>query len=316
LQEVSLVLPRFSWLRRRVAVLHDGTDGEGEELRTWLRNDVGIFTAIEMIGFDHAVERLRQTSLDEIIIVDTGKCQDIADLLQVLELMPQRVRALRKHGDRVELVELVELVAPALDWKGRLFKRSLDVVIASTLLVFVAPLMALTALAIKIDSRGPVFFRQPRYGLGCQIFECWKFRSMYVDRQDVAARELTKRNDPRVTRVGAFIRRSSIDELPQLFNVLKGEMSLVGPRPHPVHAKAGERYYEEVVTDFARRYRVPPGLTGLAQVTGLRGNTDTEEKLLRRFEHDLAYIRSWSISLDLVILLRTPWASLKGDNAY
>ncbi|MCB2012716.1 MAG: sugar transferase [Geminicoccaceae bacterium] len=227
--------------------------------------------------------------------------------------MPQRSRRVRR---RDETLEFAEIVAPALDWKGRLLKRSLDVVGASFLLVFLAPLMLVTALAIKLDSRGPVFFRQPRYGLGCQIFDCLKFRSMYADRLDTRAERLTTRNDPRVTRVGAFIRRTSIDELPQLINVLRGEMSLVGPRPHPVHAKAGDRLYEEVVEDFARRYRVQPGLTGLAQVTGLRGNTDTEEKLVRRFERDIDYISTWSIGLDLSILLRTPWASLKGENAY
>ncbi|MEZ5826489.1 MAG: sugar transferase [Geminicoccaceae bacterium] len=307
------MLSRLSWPRRRIAVLHDPLDTEPQGLRDWLRHDLGTFIAVEMIPFDRALGRLKQTSFDEILILDAGTGTDIAPIVAALEMMPQRSRCLRRRGQEVELLELV---APALDWKGRLLKRSLDVVGASLLLVFLTPLMLVTALAIKIDSRGPVFFRQPRFGLGCQIFDCLKFRSMYADRLDVRADRLTTRGDPRVTRVGAFIRRTSIDELPQLFNVLKGEMSLVGPRPHPVQAKAGERLYEEVVEDFARRYRVQPGLTGLAQVTGLRGNTDTEEKLVRRFESDIAYIRSWSIRLDLKILLRTPWASLKGENAY
>ncbi|MCB2055413.1 MAG: sugar transferase [Geminicoccaceae bacterium] len=192
----------------------------------------------------------------------------------------------------------------------------MDVLGSIALLLFLAPLMLLVALAIRLESRGPVFFVQPRYGLGCRMFDCVKFRSMRTDACDRDARQLTRRGDPRVTRVGAFIRRTSIDELPQLFNVLTGDMSLVGPRPHPVQARAGDRLYEEVVADFARRYRVPPGLTGLAQVAGLRGATDTEDKLVRRFELDLAYIASWSIWLDLAILARTPWASLKGDNAY
>ncbi|MEZ5846435.1 MAG: sugar transferase [Geminicoccaceae bacterium] len=279
----------------------------------WLRQDLGAFIAVEFIAFDRALSRLRHTMFDEIIMLDPGENADIQPLVAALSTMPQRSRRVRR---RDETLEFAEIVAPALDWKGRLLKRSLDVVGASLLLVFLAPLMLVTALAIKLDSRGPVFFRQPRYGLGCQIFDCLKFRSMYADRLDTRAERLTTRNDPRVTRVGAFIRRTSIDELPQLINVLRGEMSLVGPRPHPVHAKAGDRLYEEVVEDFARRYRVQPGLTGLAQVTGLRGNTDTEEKLVRRFERDIDYISTWSIGLDLSILLRTPWASLKGENAY
>ena len=279
----------------------------------WLRQDLGAFIAVEFIALDRALSRLRHTMFDEIVVLDPCENADMQPLLAALSTMPQRSRRVRR---RDETLEFAEIVAPALDWKGRLLKRSLDVVGASLLLVFLAPLMLVTALAIKLDSRGPVFFRQPRYGLGCQIFDCLKFRSMYADRLDTRAERLTTRNDPRVTRVGAFIRRTSIDELPQLINVLRGEMSLVGPRPHPVHAKAGDRLYEEVVEDFARRYRVQPGLTGLAQVTGLRGNTDTEEKLVRRFERDIDYISTWSIGLDLSILLRTPWASLKGENAY
>ena len=279
----------------------------------WLRQDLGAFIAVEFIALDRALSRLRHTMFDEIVVLDPCENADMQPLLAALSTMPQRSRRVRRQD---ETLEFAEIVAPALDWKGRLLKRSLDVVGASLLLVFLAPLMLVTALAIKLDSRGPVFFRQPRYGLGCQIFDCLKFRSMYADRLDTRAERLTTRNDPRVTRIGAFIRRTSIDELPQLINVLRGEMSLVGPRPHPVHAKAGDRLYEEVVEDFARRYRVQPGLTGLAQVTGLRGNTDTEEKLVRRFERDIDYISTWSIGLDLSILLRTPWASLKGENAY
>ena len=294
-------------------MLQHGAGSPSADVERWLRADLGRLAGVDAVPFDEALDHLRDHSVDEVVIDDPGDPELIARLVGDLEMMPPRTRLLSRREGRLE-AEL--LVPPALRWRDRVIKRALDVVMASALLVFLAPLMAVVALAIKLDSPGPVLFRQPRFGLGCRIFQCLKFRSMRDDASDVLAERLTVEGDPRVTRVGAFIRRTSIDELPQLLNVLTGEMSLVGPRPHPVRAKAGERLYEEVVLDFAKRYRVPPGLTGLAQVTGHRGNTDTEDKLLRRFEHDLAYIRSWSLSLDLSILLRTPWASLRGDNAY
>jgi polysaccharide biosynthesis protein PslA len=211
---------------------------------------------------------------------------------------------------------LSSLIEPPLTDAERFTKRAFDLVGASALLVLLLPAFALIALLIKLDSPGPVFFRQQRRGLHNQIFEVLKFRSMRVGMCDPLAQRLTSRKDPRVTRVGSFLRRSSLDELPQLLNVIEGAMSLVGPRPHPLRAKAGERLYEEVVADFALRYRVKPGITGWAQVNGLRGTTDTEQKLVRRFEHDMEYIRRWSIWLDLRILLQTPLVSMLGENAY
>jgi polysaccharide biosynthesis protein PslA len=208
------------------------------------------------------------------------------------------------------------LVEAPLSDTERFIKRACDLLGASALLLVLLPLLAVLALLIKLDSPGPVFFRQQRRGFDNEIFEVLKFRTMRVHMCDPSAARLTSRNDPRVTRVGAFLRRSSLDELPQLLNVIQGTMSLVGPRPHPLQAKAGERLYEEVVTDFSRRYRVKPGITGWAQVNGLRGNTDSEDKLIRRFEYDMEYIRHWSIWLDLKILMRTPLASLFGENAF
>jgi lipopolysaccharide/colanic/teichoic acid biosynthesis glycosyltransferase len=161
-----------------------------------------------------------------------------------------------------------------------------------------------------------VLFTQQRYGFGKRIIHVYKYRSMYTHMSDQMADRLTERDDPRVTRVGAFIRRFSIDELPQLINVLRGEMSMVGPRPNPLNAKAGGELYDRVVDNFYTRYRVLPGITGWAQVNGLRGNTDTKEKLIRRVEFDLHYIRNWSIWLDLKIVLLTPIASLEGENAF
>jgi lipopolysaccharide/colanic/teichoic acid biosynthesis glycosyltransferase len=140
---------------------------------------------------------------------------------------------------------------------------------------------------------------------------------MYADQTDAQAAKLVTRDDPRVTRVGRFIRKTSIDELPQLFNVVfKGNLSLVGPRPHAVHAKAADRQYEEVVDGYFARHRVRPGITGWAQVNGWRGETDTPEKIQQRVEHDLYYIENWSILLDLSILAITPFALFKTQNAY
>ncbi|MFO1172549.1 MAG: undecaprenyl-phosphate glucose phosphotransferase [Hyphomicrobiaceae bacterium] len=204
---------------------------------------------------------------------------------------------------------------PIADW-DHVQKWLFDRVIGTLALVALAPVMALVALAIKLDSKGPVLFKQRRYGFNNELVEVWKFRSMYTDKTDANAAKLVTKGDPRVTRVGRFIRKSSLDELPQLFNVLAGTLSLVGPRPHALQAKAGDALYQDVVDGYYARHRVKPGLTGWAQINGWRGETDTAEKIQKRVEHDLYYIENWSVFLDLYILLATPFALLKADNAY
>jgi lipopolysaccharide/colanic/teichoic acid biosynthesis glycosyltransferase len=190
-------------------------------------------------------------------------------------------------------------------------------IVGSALLLFASPAMLLTAAAIKLDSRGPVFFRQKRYGFNNELIEVYKFRSMHADKCDATASKLVQRGDARVTRVGKFIRKASIDELPQLINVVfKGNLSLVGPRPHAVHAKAEDRLYDEAVDGYFARHRVKPGITGWAQISGWRGETDTHEKIQRRVEHDLYYIENWSVLFDLFILAKTPLALAKTENAF
>jgi lipopolysaccharide/colanic/teichoic acid biosynthesis glycosyltransferase len=180
-----------------------------------------------------------------------------------------------------------------------------------------SPVMALVALAIKLDSPGPVLFKQKRYGFNNDLIEVYKFRSMRVEDSDATAAKLVTKGDPRVTRVGRFIRKTSLDELPQLFNVVfKGNLSLVGPRPHAVNAKAEARRYDEAVDGYFARHRVKPGLTGWAQINGWRGETDTHEKIQNRVEHDLYYIENWSVLFDFCILLRTPFALLNTESAY
>ena len=193
---------------------------------------------------------------------------------------------------------------PLADWDVVL-KTIEDKVLATMALIVFSPLMALIAFAIKLDSPGPILFRQKRYGFNNQLIEVYKFRSMYNEARDDDAARLTTRNDPRVTRLGALLRRTSLDELPQIFNVLAGNMSMVGPRPHAKSAKAGTRLYPEVVDQYAARHRVKPGITGWAQVNGWRGETDTEEKLVRRVQHDVYYIENWSLWLDIRILVLT-----------
>jgi lipopolysaccharide/colanic/teichoic acid biosynthesis glycosyltransferase len=177
--------------------------------------------------------------------------------------------------------------------------------------------MLLTAIAIKLDSPGPILFKQRRYGFNNEVIEVYKFRSMYADQADYAASRLVTRDDPRVTRVGRIIRKASLDELPQLFNVVfVGNLSLVGPRPHAVNAKTEEKRYDEAVDGYFARHRVKPGITGWAQINGWRGETDTHEKIQRRVEHDLYYIENWSLLFDLYILAMTPSALIKAENAY
>jgi exopolysaccharide biosynthesis polyprenyl glycosylphosphotransferase len=195
-------------------------------------------------------------------------------------------------------------------------KRAMDVFIAACVLCLIWPVMLAAAIAISLESPGPVMFRQRRIGLGNVGFQMWKFRTMYDHPPQRGRLEQTTRHDPRVTRVGAFLRRTSIDELPQLFNVLTGEMSIVGPRPHAPGTCAGGTPFELVTPYYHARHSVPPGITGLAQVRGLRGETDTEEKLLLRVASDLEYIENWSLWSDIVILMQTVLSTRAMRNAY
>ncbi|HEY4805890.1 MAG TPA: undecaprenyl-phosphate glucose phosphotransferase [Paraburkholderia sp.] len=192
-------------------------------------------------------------------------------------------------------------------------KRVFDVVFAGAVLVALAPLLALISLAVKLTSKGPVFFKQRRKGLDGNEFEIYKFRSMKVHAEVAGQVTQARRNDPRITRVGAFLRRTSLDELPQFINVLKGEMSVVGPRPH---ALAHDDIYKDLVRGYMARYRIKPGITGWAQVNGFRGETDRVEKMRDRVRFDLHYMQHWSFALDLRIVAMTMWKGFAGQNAY
>ncbi len=204
---------------------------------------------------------------------------------------------------------------PLNSW-NQFLKDSLDRVIALVALVALSPVMLAVALAVKLESKGPVLFKQNRYGFNNELIGVYKFRSMYVANADASAAKLVTKGDPRVTKVGRIIRKTSLDELPQLFNVLMGQLSLVGPRPHATQAKAAGDLYDEVVEGYFARHKVKPGITGWAQINGWRGETDTVEKIEQRVKHDLEYIDHWSLGFDLYILLKTPLALLKTENAY
>ncbi len=231
-----------------------------------------------------------------------------------IHLGPERVLAKFADAaiDKIGPLSSIRLVRRPLNPFEVLVKHLFDLVAASCALVLLSPLFAIVALAIKLDSRGPVFYMQKRYGFNQEPFQIVKFRSMIKTEPGAELRQAT-RGDARVTRVGRFIRRSNIDELPQLINVVLGHMSLVGPRPH---AMAHDQHFGRTIAISARRHNVRPGITGWSQVHGYRGEVDTEEKLRGRIEHDVYYIDNWSFWLDVRILALTLFSAKAYTNAY
>jgi Undecaprenyl-phosphate glucose phosphotransferase len=211
-------------------------------------------------------------------------------------------------------IHLMEIMDLPIDRFGRIFKGVLDKIVAAFALILFAPLMLACVIGIKLASPGPVLFRQKRIGYRNREFEMFKFRSMHVSRCNTGV--LTARNDPRVFGFGQIMRKLSFDELPQLFNVLIGDMSLVGPRPHMPEARACGQLYVDAILEYAARHRVKPGITGWAQVNGWRGPTDTVAQLENRVMHDLYYINNWSIELDMKILVKTIFVGFFGKNAF
>ncbi len=277
-------------------------------------------------GLNELLAHGRDSRIDLVIVaLPVAGEKRLADVVKKLSVLPADIKLparatgirfspkIYSHVGTVAMIDLYD--KPIADW-GTVSKWVFDKIIALAAIVLLAPVMAAVAAAIRLDSRGPVLFRQKRYGFNNELIEVYKFRSMYTDRCDAAAAKLVTKDDPRVTKVGRFIRKSSLDELPQLFNVLKGNLSLVGPRPHALSAKAADRLYDEVVDGYFARHKVKPGITGWAQINGWRGETDTPEKIEKRVEHDLYYIENWSVLFDLYILVKTPLSLLKTDNAY
>jgi Undecaprenyl-phosphate glucose phosphotransferase len=275
---------------------------------------------------DDLVADARHLGIDSIIVaLPLGADHQLVETMNKLSLVPVDVRLCPdSFGLRLGQVSVSHIGGhtflnaidrPLRDWRW-IAKEIEDRLVAAGILAMISPLLLAIAIAIKLDSRGPVFFRQKRYGFNNQLIEVWKFRTMFHDRTDANAEQLTQRNDPRITRLGAFLRRTSLDELPQFMNVLRGDMSVVGPRPHATAAKAGTLLYQEAVKYYDARHRVKPGITGWAQINGWRGETDTVEQIRKRVEHDLYYIEHWSVAFDLQIILRTALGGFAGRNAY
>lgn len=256
-----------------------------------------------------AARLLREAEIAHLLLVPAPRAEaSLASLLPTLAELDVRVWLVRRYGglspDRAVLLR-----APSLPPFGSAAKRALDIAMAASALLLLAPVLLGVALAIRLDSPGPVLFRQIRQGRNGRDFSMLKFRSMSADASDPAARRLTARADPRVTRVGRFIRRTSIDELPQLVNVLRGEMSIVGPRPLPPGFSHQGVSFEEAIPAFRARFAVKPGITGLAQLRGQRGTPEDPaaavQAIAERIGSDLEYIDRWSFALDLRILLAT-----------
>lgn len=296
--------------RSRILGVYDDLDG-------------GVTPKVPVAGGLSDLIREGQTSrIDEIVIaLPLAQGSRITHLVTQLAMLPSNIRLCPDlvafslhpvglvHDDGLAVLELVR--APMGNW-APVLKMLEDKTLSALALLLLSPVMLAVALAIKLDSRGPVFFQQRRHGFNHQIISVMKFRTMNVVEDGVDVPQ-ARRDDPRITRVGKILRRTSLDELPQLINVLRGNMSLVGPRPH---ALAHNAYYTALLETYAARHKVKPGITGWAQVNGFRGETDTPEKMRRRVEHDLYYIENWSIWLDIKILLMTPIYGLFGKNAF
>jgi len=287
----------------------------------------GLVEGVPLLGpVGQLFALLRRGLVDEVVLaLPWSEERRILQLIDVLADYPVHVRLapdlISYHFPRRVSTDLhghptlAVAERPISGWSS-VVKQAEDYVIGAVALAVCAIPMALIALAIRLDSPGPVLFRQRRTGFNNRDFEMLKFRTMHHHMAEPRIRAQTTRNDPRVTRVGALLRRTSLDELPQIFNVLRGHMSIVGPRPHAPGTQAGSRPFEQVVDRYAARHRVKPGLTGLAQVRGFRGETRTEDKLIRRVESDLEYIDTWSLWLDLSIMVRTLVIVLRMQNAY
>jgi undecaprenyl-phosphate galactose phosphotransferase/putative colanic acid biosynthesis UDP-glucose lipid carrier transferase len=255
------------------------------------------------------------------MLLKWNKPQLINDLVQMLRALPIPVHLLpdenvemflSARAGNIGTTFTVELQRAPLSHSEQMIKRAFDIVSATAILILLSPLMLLTALMIKLDSSGPALFRQKRNGFNGSEFLIYKFRSMRV-LEDGPHIQQADRNDPRFTRLGRWLRRTSIDELPQLFNVLAGDMSLVGPRPHAV---AHNNEYQNVVSNYAFRHHVKPGITGWAQVNGFRGQTQTIDLMAKRIEYDLWYINHWSLWLDLRIVIKTVLTTASQPSAY
>ena len=335
---------RNGTMERRAVIVGGGADAEGliRSVEQQPFNDIricGIFDDRDerrspplVAGYPklgnvlELIEFARIARIDMLIVSLPMTAETrVLSMLKKLWVLPVDIR-LSAHSNRLRFrpraysfigsVPMLDIFdKPINDWDS-VAKRAFDIVFSLVGIALFSPVMIAAAIAIRLESKGPVIFRQKRHGFNNEVIEVYKFRSMYIDQCDPTARNAVVKNDPRVTRVGRFIRKTSIDELPQFFNSLFGSLSLVGPRPHAVSAQSHNKLYHEVVDGYFARHRVKPGVTGWAQINGWRGEIDSDEKIRMRTEYDLAYIENWSLWFDLKILLLTPLRLLNTENAY
>lgn len=291
------------------------------------RRSPAIVAGYPKLGtIDELINFARMAKINMLIVtLPLSAEKRVLQLLKRLWILPVDIR-LSAHSNKLRFrprsysyegaVPFLDLFdKPIADWDA-LMKRGFDIVLSGLGLILLSPIMIGAAIAVKLESKGPILFRQKRYGFNNEVVDVLKFRSMYHEMADPEAKNVVSKNDPRVTRVGRFIRKTSIDELPQLFNVLTGELSLVGPRPHAVNAQTKNKMWDEVVDGYFARHKVKPGVTGWAQVNGWRGEVDNPEKIKQRVTHDLYYIENWSLMFDLYIVMITPFKLLNTENAY
>lgn len=257
-----------------------------------------VYIALPMVAKDRikdAILQLSNSTVDAYIVPD----------LYTYNLSVSQI-------SRIGNVHTFSIFSSPFEGLGAVTKRIEDIVIGSLITLLILPVLCLVALGVKLSSPGPILFKQDRYGLGGKKIKVWKFRSMKVMENSEVVTQATK-NDPRVTRFGGFIRRTSLDELPQFINVLQGSMSIVGPRPHAV---AHNEEYRVLVDNYMVRHKIKPGITGLAQINGYRGETDTLDKMEKRVEYDIKYLQNWSLSLDIKIIFLTVFKGFVSDTAY
>jgi Undecaprenyl-phosphate glucose phosphotransferase len=302
----------------RILGVFDDRDDERSPVKIGRFRKIGTFSELETYARDNYIDLL-------IVALPATAEERILHLVRKLWELPIDVR-IAAHASRLKLSKraytyigdvpfLAVFDRPLSDWNAAM-KAVFDRIVAVLALMLLSPVMIVTAIAVRTTSNGPIFFRQVRHGFNNELIRVFKFRSMYVEQSDYAGLKQVTKNDPRVTAVGRFIRKTSIDELPQLFNVLLGDLSLVGPRPHAIKSLAGSRLYQDTVEGYYARHRMKPGITGWAQINGWRGETDTAEKIERRVECDLHYIENWSLGLDIYILAMTPVSLFNTKNAY
>ncbi|HEY5993146.1 MAG TPA: undecaprenyl-phosphate glucose phosphotransferase [Gallionellaceae bacterium] len=302
-------ISRSPWMGLRIEGIYDNKD---------LSHRLGL----EYQDVEKLLQRVREQFIDSVYISYPMLQEDkirqlveqLADSTASVHVVPDVFVSdlLHARWSSLEGIPLVSIFESPFYGANFFLKRLEDLVLGSLILLLISPVMVAIAVAVKITSNGPAIFRQKRYGLNGEVIEVWKFRSMKV-LEDGAVVPQARKNDPRVTKLGTFLRKSSLDELPQFINVLRGQMSIVGPRPHAV---AHNEEYRKLIHGYMLRHKVKPGITGWAQVNGWRGETDTMEKMEMRVKYDLDYINNWSIWFDLKIIVLTIFRGMGGRNAY